>query len=187
MGSRSGRRGCGSSSRVCRGRLGSARFQAPFLSPDGDRVDDHPGPVEFADHGEAVQELLMQPRPQPGSGPFTEPPVDRRAADPEQGSGQLRPRHACLDQVDDRCEHGPVVGAFLPTALPTWCRDGDQRLRDLPEVFRSPRFDHVLNDARHSTMIAAEVSGQPSGMSPYGWSARRTSARPGSARTNTSG
>ena len=160
---RSGRTAHAACCPACHGRPGLARSAPPFLRPNRDRVHDRPRPVDRAEVAQPVQDLLVHALLQPGRGPLAESAVRRWAADSEQRRRQLVPRTAGLHQVHDRRQHRAVVDPSPATALLTRWRNGDQRLRDLPQIVRCPSADHVLG---HETQILLQIEDCPNETRP---------------------
>lgn len=115
---RSGRRSDESSIPTCRGRSDSVLSKAPFCSPDADRVDRAPQPVQLTPRFEFVKDHAVEPRPDPVPAPLSEPTVDRLPGRAEHRR-QLPPGAARRRHEDDRRQTLTVTGPASATALRT--------------------------------------------------------------------
>ncbi len=100
------------------------------------RVKDRAGEVDQVPLVQKLENLLMQPPPDPGSRPDDEPAMNRRLRRPE--ARRQRPPSATADQhIDDRGEDRLVIDARDPTPLRTYPGRRQQRPRDLPQSVRN--------------------------------------------------
>src|SRR5690349_17357011 len=117
-------------------------------------VEDGPGQVGQAGVVEAVQDLLVQPAPHPGTRPDQEPTVRGGLRYPETGR-QGPPGASGYQDVDGRGEQRLIRRVLPPATLRPHPGRREQRLRDLPQPVRNnptPRTPpHDLPNGRLTT------------------------------------
>jgi len=102
---RSGRGAC---SRFWPDPSDSARCGSPTNGPPRGPVQDHPGGLELAASAQPLDQLLVDPRPEAGGGPFAQPPPAGNPAAATHLGRDQPPRHAGAKHVHDARQTGPV-------------------------------------------------------------------------------
>jgi hypothetical protein len=99
--------------------VGLGPICSPPFGPDADAVQARPAPVDGRFVAEPVEQPSMQPLPNAGVLPVTEPPPAGRAASTAQLLEQQLPGATGADEEDDPAKGGPV-GNAEPAA--SWLR-----------------------------------------------------------------
>jgi hypothetical protein len=118
------------------------------------RVEDCAGEVDQVPFVQELENLLMQPAPDPRTGPDDKPAMHGRLRRPE--TRRQGPPGTAADQyVDDRGEDRLVIDVRDPTALRSHASRRQQRPGDLPQALRnepSPPFTPHAQDNCQLTM-----------------------------------
>ena len=86
----------------------SARCGSPKNGPHRGAVQDYPGGLELAASAQPLDQLLVDPRPEAGGGPFAQPPPAGNPAAATHLGRDQPPRHAGAKHVHDARQTGPV-------------------------------------------------------------------------------
>lgn len=116
------------------------------------RVEDRAGKVDQALFVQELENLLVQPAPDPRTGPDDEPAMDGRLRRPE--ARRQRPPGAAADQdIDDRGEDRLVIDVGDPAALRPHASRRQQRPGDLPQTLRNNPTPPSTPHAQHNCQL----------------------------------
>lgn len=149
---RTRRTGHASWNRAYPGPRGSDLQVRPFFGADVGGVEDRAGEVDEVAFIQQLENLLMQPTPEPRTGPDNKTAMHGRLRRPET-RWQRSPGAAADEYIDDRGEHRLIIEVRDSTALRPHPSRRQQRAGKVPQPIRNDPSPTPTPHAQHNSQL----------------------------------